>query len=338
MVLIFPPEKLELLIPWIDFLIAYKISHKKDLEKLIGNLQRASIAIFPGKAFLRRLERHLYTPGLPYNKIITLDRFTIEDLKWWRQALIQCTDGIPLEFVIKDPSEAELHIYTDASSTIGVGGWTCGHYFQLLWHMTNLMYVDAYRGTLDIQFLELMGAVVAAELFGPQLQYKAVCFWIDNTGAVGDIKSKAPKLWRHDLQYLIRRLAYCAIKYKFMFYVNEIEGDRNGLADALSRNYNLHDYMSPIQIQMWQKHNASEIVEDIFKNLMDEPLNGKPTKIPPRILNWEPLSSNPNSPRFDVNTNIPPWCERKTRANNDNMKNINETNNEETNNETTIYV
>ena len=279
MVLIFPPEKLKMLIPWIDFLIIYQFSHKKDLEKLIGNLQRASIAIFPGKAFIRRLERHLYTPGLPYNKIIKLDRFTIEDLKWWRHALIHCTKGIPLKFLLKKHQDADIHAFSDASSTHGVGGWMCGHYFQVMWHETNLLFVDKYRGTVDIQALELMGTIIMAELFGPFIKGKSICFWIDNTGAAGDIRSKAPKLWRHDLQYLIRRLAKLAIHYQFMFYVMEIEGDRNGLADALSRNYDLTPYISPIQQKMWKKHSATEIIEDIFIDLMNEPLNGRKTNV-----------------------------------------------------------
>ena len=284
MVLIFPPEKLQILIPWIDKLIAYQFSNKKELEQLIGNLQRASLAMFPMKAFLRRLERHLYTPGLPYDVIISLDRFSIDDLKVWRFGLVQCMKGIPLEFLLKSPQDADIHAFSDAASTKGVGGWTTGHYFQLMWKDTNLLSVDDHRGTLDIQLLELMGTIIMAETFGPMWSGKAVCFWIDNTGAAGDIKSKAPKLWRSDLQYLIRRLAKCAMKFQFLFYVHEIKGDNNGLADALSRNEELRKYMSPIQIEMWKKHDISGIVENIFVDLMNEPLNGRDTKLEKRCL------------------------------------------------------
>ena len=336
MVLIFPPEKAKELIPWLDKLINCKFAHKKELEKLIGNLQRASIAIFPGKAFLRRLERHLYTPGWPYNQLRQLDRFTIMELSWWKYSLLQCVKGIPLEFIVKDPKDCDIHAFSDASSTRGIGGWTCGHYFQLMWYCTNLMYVDAYRGTLDIHCLELMGTIIMAEIFGPQFTGQAVCFWIDNTGAAGDIRSKAPKLWRHDLQYLIRRLAKAAIKYQFMFYVMEIEGDRNGLADALSRNYDLTDYMSPIQCEMWKKYSVSEIVEDILQDLMNEPINGKETKVPFRNLNWEPLSTDPTSPSRDVNTAIGAWCERKARPTSTNVTNNDIVTN--THNEWTVYI
>ena len=309
MVLIFPPEKLEILIPWIDKLIHYGYSHKKELEKLLGNLQRASLALFPMKAFLRRLERHLYTPGLPYNVITTLDRYSIEDLKIWRYGLIHCMKGIPIEFLLKSPEDADIHAFSDAASTKGLGGWTTGHYFQLMWKDTNLLSVDEHRGTLDIQF-ELAGTIVMAETFGPMWEGKAICFWIDNTGAAGDIRSKAPKLWRVDLQYLIRRLAKAAMKYRFLFYVKEIEGDNNGLADALSRNENLEKYMSPIQIEMWQKYSISTIVEEIFVDLMKEPLNGKPSNLEHRCLDTAGLSTDPNSPRFDVNEPIEKWSNK----------------------------
>ena len=151
--------------------------------------------------------------------------------------------------------------------------------------------------------------MVAAEVLAPLLQHQSVCFWTDNVGAVGDIKSKAPKLWRTDLQYLIRRLAQLAVDNQFMFYVREIEGDKNGLADALSRDYELEEYMSQFQIETWQKHSISKIVESIFIDLIKEPKNGKLNKLEPRNLEWHSLSRNPMSPRYDVNEKIEYWDE-----------------------------
>ena len=79
-----------------------------------------------------------------------------------------------------------------------------------------------------MQVLELLGTLVAIELWWPLFTGKCVTFYNDN-------KTAAAALWRNDLQYLIREISFLAIKYKFYFWGIHINGDKNDHADALSR-------------------------------------------------------------------------------------------------------
>ena len=64
---------------------------------------------------------------------------------------------------------------------------------------------------------------------------KCVTFYNDNKAAAAAIETKAPALWRNDLQYLTREISFLSVKYKFYFWGIHINGDKNDHADALSR-------------------------------------------------------------------------------------------------------
>ena len=81
-----PKKRLELL-QMIKNLLRTKKSDKKTLERIIGKIQNASLVIFPGKAFVRRLEALLYLPALRYNTPIELNQFVLADLQWWHDIL-----------------------------------------------------------------------------------------------------------------------------------------------------------------------------------------------------------------------------------------------------------
>ena len=72
-------------------------------------------------------------------------------------------------------------------------------------------------------------------MWAPLLSGKAVTLYNDNAAAAAAIATKAPALWRSDLQYLIREIAKLAIHYKFYFWGIHVNGKKNDIADALSR-------------------------------------------------------------------------------------------------------
>ena len=60
----------------------------------------------------------------------------IEDLKWWRHAL-QYMNGVPLTWIISDPTVYHEYCWTDASTKLGQGGCTSANYaFQFYNHQT----------------------------------------------------------------------------------------------------------------------------------------------------------------------------------------------------------
>ena len=61
-----PQDKRVKILNYINPILQNKHSDKKTLERLIGNLQNSSLIIFPGKAFVRRLEAVLHLPKWEY--------------------------------------------------------------------------------------------------------------------------------------------------------------------------------------------------------------------------------------------------------------------------------
>ena len=139
-----PNDKRVELLRLIKGILRSRKADKKTLEKIIGRLQNASQVIFPGKAFVRRLEMILYLPALDYNESVYLTDFIVEDLKWWVSTLSnreRCQASFDL--LLRNPSDRDNYIYTDASSLIGVGGHTNGRAFQVRWRDTLLPIIQS---------------------------------------------------------------------------------------------------------------------------------------------------------------------------------------------------
>ena len=252
-------------------------SDKKSLEKLIGKLQNASLVIFPGKAFIRRLEALLYLTKYNYNVPINLSPFVINDLKWWANILKQpelCRTSFDL--ILKNPNDGDFKIISDASSTIGGGGYvvdknnkTMFHY-QVDWQDTILNELKIYR-PIEIDILELIMSIVGVLLLIPDLKNKAVTIYNDNCSAAAAIRTKAPRLYRLDMQYLVRFLATLAVNNKFYFWGIHFtikDGVEMKIADQLSRFTYKKDTSNTTSII-----NCTKIVNVLFRGLLNHPKN-----------------------------------------------------------------
>ena len=270
----YPNDKRIELIAIIEKLLLKRRSDKKSLERLIGKLTNASLIIFPGKAFVRRLQAILYLPGLLYNVAIPLNDFICEDLQWWLNILnnkdLCCTS---FDLLLKLPSDGDFHIYTDASSKIGVGGHMEGRFFQVAWHETCLFELMKLRDNFDIELLELVGTLIAVTLWSKYFTNKSVTLYNDNPGAASAIRTKAPRLHRLDMQFLIRDLAQLAVNNKFYFWglhITQKEDTKMSLADNLSRFFSKNtDLIDLID----DSANALIICNNILKILGNLPSN-----------------------------------------------------------------
>ena len=89
--------------------------------------------------------------------------------------------------------------------------------------------------------MELLGPTIALELWGKSFGDKSVSIYNDNPAAASAIAKKAPKLYRVDMQFLVREIANKAIDNKFYFWGihrTKDEDPKMGFADALSREFN----------------------------------------------------------------------------------------------------
>ena len=273
----FPDDKRVELISIIKHILHTRRSDKKSLEKLIGKLQNASLVVFPGKAFVRRLEAVLYLPGLCYNTAVNLSKFVCDDLVWWLNILSDPSNvRTSFDLLLKLPSDGDFYIYTDASSEIGVGGFTKGHAFQILWKDTCLNNIKVLCDNFDIELLELMGSLIAVHLWGHLYSNKCVTIYNDNPGAAGAIRTKAPRLYRLDMQYLVRDLATVATIHKFYFWGIHCtcENDPNmKLADGLSRFNTNNMYSFDNNNWIDDSSMALSICNDILIKLAWQPNN-----------------------------------------------------------------
>ena len=253
---------------------------KKQLERLVGILQHISLVIFPGKTFVRRLEILIYKSFTNYKQKITIDDWIRDDIRWWIWVLDEPRHvRAQYAFLLKKPSAVTKHIYTDAASTIGAGGIMDDLTYRIKWSDTKLADLIRVRGTFDIHAQEMLGALIAVKLWGDRLAGQCVALYNDNPGAAGAIATKAPPLYRLDMQYMVRELAKLAIKYHFYFWSIKIDGDQNDQADALSRFKPLHQFnlQQPLcKMESFEK--TQQITNEYMNGLLNYRVNVDPYK------------------------------------------------------------
>ena len=210
---------------------------KKQLEKLDGVLNCIAQLKFPAKAFLRRLQARISDPRLQYDDWTRVDEFIELEIDWWIDSLAtKDSSRCSLDYFTRKPDQGDHQVHTDAASTQGVGGLIDNRYaFQVRWCDTIWDKVEKIRPDLDIQVQEYLGSLVAMDLFSDILHDSSVTLYNDNPGAAGALISKAPPLWRTDMQLLTRRIATLAIDNSTMYWGIKIDGAVNEYADALSR-------------------------------------------------------------------------------------------------------
>ena len=214
------------------------IIYKKQVETLNGVLGNIAELYYPAKAFLRRLQAIVSDPRLSYQQGTRVTGFLLCDLNLWihflshPELLYQ-----KLEYLLKNPDDNDDQIATDASGVEGAGGVWFNKYlaFQVRW--SDMIYYDVLqkRHELKMHAQELISAWIAFDLWWDQLAGKAVTIYNDNPAAASALITKAPPLYRTDLQCVIRDIALKAMTQRFMFWGVKIDGKVNDYADVLSR-------------------------------------------------------------------------------------------------------
>ena len=123
-----------------------------------------------------------------------------------------------------------LELYTNASGSIGFGGYFHGWWFQGRW--PPHMQLNREWG-ISIGWQELFPIVVACAIWFPHFSGKQVQFWCNNESVVAIINSghsKAPHIMD-----LLRFLVLVSMKHNFFVQVCHVPGVCNETADAVSR-------------------------------------------------------------------------------------------------------
>lgn len=138
------------------------------------------------------------------------------------------TNGMGLISMLWDlgRKSPELEVFSDASGSWGCGAVCGSSWFQLQW--------DSRLQALSIAIKEMIPVVLASAVFGRGWSGKIIQFHVDNKAVVDIINSTSTK--NTHLMHLTRVLVFMAAHFNFWFKAKHIEGQKNSLADALSRN------------------------------------------------------------------------------------------------------
>jgi hypothetical protein len=201
---------------------------QQEMLSLIGHLVFAARVIPAGRSFLSRLFTAAHSVQRLHHRVY-ISAAAKEDLLMWSRFL-NGWDGISLFLDLQETSAPCMQLYTDASGTIGFGGIYQTQWFYGAWSDDLLKGLDK---SVSISFQELYPIVVAAILWGKFWARKRVQFHCDNEGTVFVLnkgRSKSP-----DIMKLMRKLTLVAAQNSFAYRACHIPGNKNCVADALSR-------------------------------------------------------------------------------------------------------
>ena len=229
-----PNDKVVRITGEIDCALSKRYVTRLQVLSLVGKLRWAAVCVFGGSAFVRRLEKEAYSVRSDSHHL-KVNRFR-EDLIWWKLQIQRGGNGISFDHLLRPKDKGDVHVLTDASTGIGMGGWSKnGDWFRYRWCEYSDHSVFKNPRKPDIYWKEMCAITTAALMWSKKWTGKSVTFWCDNEACVHSLIKKKCKFERGDVMSLIRIICNSANKNNFHFWINHISGKENETADALSR-------------------------------------------------------------------------------------------------------
>ena len=221
----------------LDYFVDKKKATVKELQVLAGYLNFIGKAVFPGRAFTRRIyAKFAISKGgskrLKHFHHVSLDQEFRFDIQVWRTFLTDlkvsvCRPVVDLKVVME---ANELRFYTDASANenLGCGSFFDGNWFFLKWEPG---FIKTHEPT--IEYFELFALCVGVLTWGHMLKDTLIVVFCDNLGVCSMVNSMSSTC-KHCM-YLLRLLVLSGLKDNRRVFARHIFGFRNSLADSLSR-------------------------------------------------------------------------------------------------------
>ena len=201
-----------------------------ELQSLIGTLQFACTVVVPGRTFLQRIIN--FNRGVPSHfHHICLNKEFFKDIAMW-QTFISSWNG--RSFFLNFPRFSltptpDLELYTDATSTVGFGGYFQGKWFQGKWLVH--LYISKQQG-ISIEWQDLFPIILACDIWHSYFAGKHLQFWCDNESVVSIMNSGHSKYPR--IMDLMRRLVLPSMEHNFLVRAQHVPGVSNAIADSLT--------------------------------------------------------------------------------------------------------
>ena len=223
-----PADKHTRIINMVKSFLGSSVCTKREMLSLCGNLSFSTRCIPAGRSFMFRLFRVAHSVK-PLDQKVFITPEAKSDLKMWLHFL-ENWNGVSLFLEDEETHANKLDLYTDASGTLGFGGYFQGEWFYGEWPKEIL---DRLTKRVSICFQELLPVVMAAILWGKHWSRKRIIFHCDNEGAVYILNKGSSAC--PDIMKLMRRLTLVAAEHSFSYKALHIPGRLNKIADKISR-------------------------------------------------------------------------------------------------------
>ncbi|OWA54933.1 hypothetical protein BV898_19320 [Hypsibius exemplaris] len=196
-----------------------------ELQSLIGTLSWAAKCIPSGRLYIRRMI-HLLMAHKAQRGCIPLSRDFFLDLRWW-ETFLPLWNGSCSFISPKWTASSVLHLFTDASSTLGCGAFYDGRWFNVQWPPWLVM------AKFSIEFLEIIPIYLSCLVWKDHFTNARISFECDNLGVVNAWNKLGSS--SRAILHMIRLITSVAAFSNFTIRIVHIPGALNTIADALSR-------------------------------------------------------------------------------------------------------
>jgi hypothetical protein len=261
-----PPDKLLEAERRARTLVGQRTVPVKQLQSAVGYFQHIANAIYPARAFLRRLIHAITTAEAKNQHTVNITRAIELDLNFWANDAPKYNGTAVL---LAQPQLADGFLATDASSTRGMGGFYDGAHFSVAWDQLQTAQLPKSTRKRNnkklwpqpdcpmsshINYKEMFAIWWALLQWGGQWRNKCVTLHCDNDTA----RSCFNKLRAHSniaMMRLLRHAAKFMADYNIRLRIVRISSEANVLADALSR---LDNARFEEALRQWTLHRLHE--------------------------------------------------------------------------------
>ncbi len=192
-----PQDKLQSLLEELELFVSLHLTGtsctKRQLLSLVGKLAFACKVVPAGRIFLRRLLDLAHSHST-MDSLIHISDEALQDALWWKK-FASSWNGVAF---FLDPTwtpASELQLYTDASGTLGFGGYWNGAWFSQPW--------PPHLAAKPIEWKELYAVVIACEVWGSRWSGKRILFHCDNLAIV--------RIWESELSRCSDLITSCEL-------------------------------------------------------------------------------------------------------------------------------
>lgn len=245
-----PQDKVDKAFGALEKVLESKRVKVRELQQLTGLLNFLCKAIFPGRAFTRRM--YAKYKAMKQHHHVHVDKELQFDCLVWQQFLNH-QGRVSRPFLdMNCKLEADTFLFTtDASRNqrFGVGG-----FFALtqIWRETDFLirfqheqYVNRWFSAVwdpsfiaisnsSIEVCEMMALATAVVLFSKYLENRRVVIWCDNQAVMHMVNTATSSCKK--CMYLLRIITATQLKYNVRYFSRYIDTKSNILSDLLSRN------------------------------------------------------------------------------------------------------